>query len=60
MFAQAEMAIRKLFEQALVEPEQANLNQLWQNVEPVLQQMLKIDQLRLGGWAIAQLADLHH
>ncbi|MGI0486578.1 hypothetical protein ACN4EK_14150 [Pantanalinema rosaneae CENA516] len=60
MFAQTEIAIRKLFEQALVEPEQANLNQLWQNVEPVLRQMSKIDQLRLGGWAIAQLADLHH
>jgi hypothetical protein len=60
MFAQAEIAIRELFEQALVEPEQANLNQLWQNVEPVLRQMSKIDQLRLGGWAIAQLADLHH
>lgn len=60
MFAQAEMAIRQLFEQALVEPKQANLNQLWQNVEPVLRQMSKIDQLRLGGWAIAKLADLHH
>lgn len=60
MFAQAEMAIRELFEQALVEPEQANLNQVWQNVEPVPRQMSKIDQLRLGGWATAQLADLHH
>ncbi|WP_277879150.1 hypothetical protein [Leptolyngbya sp. FACHB-711] len=43
MFAQAEIAIRELFEQALVEREQANLNQLWQNVEPVLRQMSKID-----------------
>jgi hypothetical protein len=60
MFAQTEVTIQELLEQALVEPEQANLKQLWQAVELALCQMSESEQLRLGGWAIARLADLHH
>jgi hypothetical protein len=55
-----EATIQRLFEQALAAPEQADFKRLWQEIEPALLQMSVVDHLRVGGWAIARLADLHH
>ena len=56
---QLELALEMALEDAAEMPVLADLHLLWQQVEPVMQQLSKREQLRLGGAVIDQLAELH-
>ena len=56
---QLELELELALEDAAEVPVLADLQALWQQVEPVMRQLSLREQLRLGGGVIEQLAELH-
>ena len=56
---QLELELELALEDAAEMPVLADLQSLWQQVEPLLRHLSTQEQLRLGGTVIDQLAELH-
>jgi hypothetical protein len=57
--AQSEREFIMALKSSVLEPESVNLNQLWQIIEPLLQQLPDLEQLRVGGTVMTLLAEIH-
>jgi hypothetical protein len=57
--AQSERDFIMALKSLILEPEQVNLNQLWQVIEKLLQQLPDLEQLRIGGTVMTLLAEIH-
>jgi len=57
--AQSERDFVMALKSLILEPEQVNLNQLWQVIEQLLQQLPDLEQLHIGGTVMILLAEIH-
>lgn len=57
--AQSERDFIMALKSLILEPEQVNLNHLWQMIEQLLQQLPDLEQLRIGGTVMTLLAEIH-